>query len=289
METPFTQLFESLLFESFGREIPLLDFQVVAAGMVNTGARLVTPEGIYFVKINTQSEDDFFEAEAKDLEMLSTYLRTPKVYGWGKVQGYAYLLTEAIPESPPAKPALEAAGRQLAAMHQVRHEAFGHPYPNRLVTVSLDNRWKTDGISFMVQNRILPMVGLCLMEEKISLQLYKSIEALCGRLGNLIPEEAPSLLHGDLWTGNLLNGPGPETVFIDPAAYFGFREHELAFTHLFGGFEAPFYEAYLEVFPLEPGFGERVSIYHIHPLLVHVYLFGSGYIAGIERILKRFS
>ena len=287
--TTYQQVFESIFFECFGHDVEILDFSVAAAGVVNTGARVSTSEGVFFVKLNERPEPNFFQSESSDLELLRPFLPVPTVLGHGKSQGYNFLVTDFIDEMPTAKPAFAEAGRHLALLHQQRHNQFGHPYSNYLASVALPNEWKTDGINFLIQNRILPIVGYCLMEEKISVDLYKRIESLCGRLGSIIPQEDPSLLHGDLWTGNLMMGRGNKPWFIDPACYYGFRESELAFTYLFGGFDASFYEAYLELFPLEPGFGERVSIYHIHPLLVHVYLFGSGYIMGLERILKRFS
>jgi protein-ribulosamine 3-kinase len=289
MVTTYQQVFESVFFECFGRDVEILDFSVAAAGVLNTGARVVSSEGVHFVKLNQREEPDFFGSEADDLLLLKSRMPVPKVLGFGKTHGYNFLLTEFIQESPSTKTSFAEAGRFLAQLHRELGTQHGHRYSNFLASVPLDNQWKTDGIDFMVQNRILPMVGYCLMEEKISIDLYKRIELLCSRLGRIIPDEPPCLLHGDLWTGNLMTAPGGKPVFIDPACHYGYRESELAFTYLFGGFDAAFYEAYLELFPLEPGFGERVSVYHIHPLLVHVYLFGSGYIPGLERILKRFS
>ncbi len=285
----FQPLFESILFETFGKEVELIDFSVAAAGQVNTGARIATEEGIFFLKFNELAEEDFFLAESRDLRQIGEFVPVPEVMGTGQTQGYNYLLTGWVEQGPPSPAATETAGRALAGLHRQIHTHFGHPYPNYLASVMQDNRWKEDGIDFLIQNRILPVVGLCLMEEKISLTLYKQIEAFAARMGRLIPEEPPALLHGDLWTGNLLYGGGAAFRFIDPAAHFGLRESELAFTHLFGGFPNRFYEAYLEEFPIEPGFGERIAVYHLHPLLVHVYLFGSSYIPAIQRILTRFS
>jgi len=288
MTSVYLQIFESIFFESFGQDVEIEEFTVVASGVVNIGAKLVTSKGTFFVKLNELEVADFFQSEAADLRLISPFVKVPAVINNGKVFGHNYLITEFIEIAEPQKNTFELAGAQLAKLHLNSSAQFGLDYNNFLSSIPQDNQWKTDGINFMIQNRILPMVGRCLMEEKISIDLYKRIENLCARLGQIIPDEAPALLHGDLWSGNLIANKTSTPIYIDPACYYGFRESELAFTHLFGGFDASFYESYLDIFPLQPGFGERVSVYHIHPLLVHVLLFGSGYIDGIERILKRF-
>lgn len=107
-------------------------------------------------------------------------------------------------------------------------------------------------------------------------------------LPNEFPEESPSLLHGDLWSGNVMPGQQGLPTIFDPAVYYGNREMELAFTELFGGFDQDFYAAYHESFPLSPGFTNRADLYNLYPLLVHVNLFGSSYLSGIDRTLRRF-
>jgi len=106
---------------------------------------------------------------------------------------------------------------------------------------------------------------------------------------DLLPHEPPSLLHGDLWSGNVMAGLSEEPVLVDPAVYFGNREIEIAFTTLFGGFDSLFYEAYQESFPLEKNFEERIDLYNLYPLLVHVNLFGGGYSNSVWTILRRFA
>ena len=106
-------------------------------------------------------------------------------------------------------------------------------------------------------------------------------------LEKYFPVEKPSLIHGDLWSGNIMGGAGGQAYFYDPAIYYGHREMDLAMTHLFGGFPNEFYEAYNSSYPLQPGFQERIDLYNLYPLLVHVNLFGGSYLEQALGILKR--
>ena len=105
---------------------------------------------------------------------------------------------------------------------------------------------------------------------------------------DLLPADQPALLHGDLWSGNVMVGGDGKVCLIDPAVYYGHREIELAFTQLFGGFDHEFYRSYQSTYPLEAGFDQRVDIYNMYPLMVHVNLFGTSYLSGVERVLKRY-
>jgi fructosamine-3-kinase len=106
-------------------------------------------------------------------------------------------------------------------------------------------------------------------------------------LEKTFPVEKPALIHGDLWSGNIMSSAQGNPVILDPAVYYGHREVDLAFSRLFGGFEHSFYQAYEAVFPLEPGFLDRVPVYNLYPLLVHLLLFGKGYLPGIERAVDQ--
>jgi protein-ribulosamine 3-kinase len=113
-------------------------------------------------------------------------------------------------------------------------------------------------------------------------------ERLFHKLDKLFPAEAPALLHGDLWSGNVLCDDHANPVLIDPAVYYGHREMDLAMTRLFGGFDAGLYAAYHAESPLEQGWEERADLCNLYPLMVHVNLFGGGYVAQVEAVLKRF-
>lgn len=288
MVIQYQQLFESIAFQSFGHDVEVLEFNIINAGLLNTGARILTDEGPFFVKLNESTEPDFFEAEALDLELISQWLPCPKVLSHGSVSGHNYMLMELIGENDHPNRNWAKAAHILATLHQQTRPQFGFDRPNYLASIPQKNDWKSNGVVFLAENRILAQAGLCLLNEEIPLSLFKEIEALTYKLDQIIPNEPPALLHGDLWSGNLIFGEQNQPYFIDPASYYGLRESEIAFTFLFGGFEPTFYEAYLEAFPILPGFNERVSVYHLHPLLVHVHLFGEAYVPGIQRIIKRF-
>ncbi|HNE29026.1 MAG TPA: fructosamine kinase family protein, partial [Saprospiraceae bacterium] len=115
------------------------------------------------------------------------------------------------------------------------------------------------------------------------------MEKCCARLGRHVLEEAPALIHGDLWSGNFLCNTDGEPVLIDPSAAFAHREMDLAMARLFGGFDPAFFAAYERAWPLEPGFVERLGIYQLYYLMVHLNLFGEGYLRQVRDILNRFA
>ena len=118
--------------------------------------------------------------------------------------------------------------------------------------------------------------------------ISKKFKVLFGKLQTILPDERPSLLHGDLWAGNIMTTSDGQPCLIDPAVYFGHREVDLAMTQLFGGFDAAFFESYGEVYPLLPGYEERLDLYNLYPLLVHVNLFGGGYGRQVISVLNKF-
>jgi fructosamine-3-kinase len=126
---------------------------------------------------------------------------------------------------------------------------------------------------------------------KLSPAREKSLNQLISLLPQLLPHEnpSPSLLHGDLWGGNVMILADGRPALIDPAVYYGHREVEIAFTQLFGGFSQRFYDSYNAVYLLDKGYGERRLLYQLYPLMVHMNLFGGGYIAQVDEIIKRYT
>jgi fructosamine-3-kinase len=179
-------------------------------------------------------------------------------------------------------------GQSLAEIHSHTQSTFGLSFNNYIGSLPQNNQPIANGFAFFFEQRLLPQAGMAFYNELLSKSTYEALLRLRDRLPDLLPAERPALLHGDLWSGNVMITEDGTPALIDPAVYYGFREADLAHTRLFGGFDSRFYDAYNEAFPLEAGFDERVPIYNLYPLLVHVNLFGSGYVSGVERILKPF-
>lgn len=284
------QLFESALFESTGIPQNIESFEFISGGCINNAVKVVTKQGLYFVKWNVQSLEGMFEAEAKGLALLRSKeeIFIPEVYGWGKHGENAYLLLEFIQSASPRANFWEDFGASLARLHRHSQAHFGLSFNNYIGPLEQQNDYSEDGIHFFIEKRLKPQAGLALYEHKISQSLYDKFIRLFEKLPKLLPQEPPALLHGDLWSGNFMVNQQGAPALIDPAVYYGYREAELAFTRLFGGFQEEFYQAYHREFPLEPNFQERLDIYNLYPLLVHVNLFGSGYLSGVTRTLNKY-
>ena len=181
------------------------------------------------------------------------------------------------------------AAELLAALHATPRPTFGYERDTVIGPLPQPNPEAAGWVPFFRDHRLLFMARKAHREGSVPAALLARLERLAGRLEDYLVEPAhPSLLHGDLWTGNVLVRGNRIAGFIDPAIYCGHSEIELAFTTMFGTFGAAFFEAYESLAPLEPGFHEvRCALYNLYPTLVHVRLFGSSYLAGIERTLVK--
>ncbi len=201
--------------------------------------------------------------------------------------------------------ASESVAESVAKLHKCVAESvsdFGHgvakgvlkPYGFKHDTyigpLVQQNAANASWVSFFRDRRLLAMAGSCLRTGKLSTADHDRIETLASKLESLIPDTPPaSLLHGDLWAGNMLIDGDHIAAFIDPAISYGHSEMDLAFIDLMGGLDPVFFDAYHEHHAIEPGFfEERKALYQLWPLLVHVRLFGGGYVAQVSRILAEF-
>ena len=139
---------------------------------------------------------------------------------------------------------------------------------------------------FFITQRLQPLIKLC--QHYLTLKHFHHFEVLYKRLPEIFNEEKPSLLHGDLWSGNFMCDENESPVLIDPAVYFGHRSVDLAMTTLFGGFHSLFYESYHYYFPLPDNYKEQWKSCNLYPLLIHLFLFGRNYLSQIEQTLEEF-
>ena len=263
----------------------------LGGGDINQVYKLSFPDSQCVLKLNSRDRfPGMFEKEARGLELIgSTGCRVPGVVRDFTEGDHQFLILEYIEEHATNTEYWERFGRRLAAMHSHTSEAFGLDHDNFIGSLHQGNDRRDNWVEFFIDCRIRPLVEAARARGLLSDAQVSGFERLFLRLPGLIPEERPSLLHGDLWSGNLMCGPGSEPVFIDPAVYFGHREVDLAMTRMFGGFDRRYLESYSEAMPLEPGLEERLEIHNLYPTLVHLVLFGPSYLRGIEATLKTFS
>lgn len=226
--------------------------------------------------------------EAQSLGFLSKVggLTTPKVLGVEKT----WLLLEWIETSPVSRDVLEAsAADQLGRLHQVQAGSFGLDFPTRIGGLLQENPRLDSWPQFFAEARLLPMARRARDRGVLSSPTLHALEALASRLGELLrPDPTPRLIHGDLWSGNLLSDSNGVRAWIDPSPSFADREQELAFVRMFQTFGDDFFQRYQETLPIAPGFfEERAEILNLYPYLVHVCLFGRGYLSGVEGPLRR--
>lgn len=187
-------------------------------------------------------------------------------------------------------PAAQAdCGRHIARLHRVAGERFGLDYATVIGPLAQPNPRVDDWLVFFRNHRLLSMAGAAAEAGRLPPDLHRRTQALAERLDTLIvPPEAPELVHGDLWGGNILSAGDRIAGFIDPAIYYGHGEMDLAFITLFGSAGEAFFKAYQEIRPIAPGFfDERRDLYNLWPLLVHIRLFGGSYVSQFEGILAR--
>ena len=226
-------------------------------------------------KTSPGAPPEFFAAEAHGLEWLrgTETLRVPRVLEVGR----DFLLMEHLDSASPASDHDERLGRGLAELHRVGGPP-GLECDNFVGTLSQDNRTSGSWCDFYIERRLRPLL----------LERWRArCERLFAALPAWLPDEPLSRLHGDLWAGNALVGPQGEPCLIDPAVYIGHREVDLAMMRLFGGFGPRVWDSYQEAFPLSSGHQERLPLYQLYPLLVHVHLFGGSYVPQVEQALSR--
>lgn len=244
-----------------------------------------------FVKHGAHAPHAMYEAEAAGLRWLADAdaLRVPRVLAVGQTDGPAFLALEWLDQGTPSPQHDELLGRGLARLHASGAPGFGWRAPGFIGPLEVPNEPTPTWAEFYGRRRLLPLARVAVQRSRLAPAELTRIEHLCERLGDLLgPEEPPARLHGDLWSGNAVVLADGSPALVDPAAYGGHREVDLAMMRLFGGFSERVHAAYEEVHPLAEGADERVALMQVLPLLVHVVLFGGGYVASLRTVLGRY-
>lgn len=270
----------------------------IRGGCIHKAARVDTSMGPVFVKWNHGDSAPLFAAEAEGLERLraTQSLAIPQVLAQlpghrrqpAESHKYAALVLPFIQSTAPQDDYWAQLGRGLADLHRNTQAQFGLEQNNWIGRLPQSNTWTHQLADFWAQARLAPLIQRATEAQLLPKATRRALERLMQQLDRLLIVDSPALLHGDLWSGNVMVGPQGEPWLIDPAVYYGPREAELAFTRLFGEFDPRFYEAYDRAFALNEGWEERVDLFNLYPLLVHLNLFGTAYLGQIESILKRF-
>ena len=288
------------LVDLFGTSVKIAQTDRLSGGDINKayGLTLTTGQHI-FMKANAKDNADFFTAEAAGLQAIADThaIGTPRILCCGTDDGedvgYSFLLLEYIQSAGRRKDYWEVLAQELAAMHKASEPVEGHAQQygfsqnNFIGARPQNNTWSDSWITFFRDQRLAPQFRDA--DSYFSNGDRTKITKLLDNLERFLVEpEYPSLLHGDLWSGNVMCGPDGKAMLIDPACYIGHREADLAMTQLFGGFPPSFYEEYKKAAPLQPGYEERRDLYNLYQLLNHLNLFGPTYLNPVLSIVDEY-
>lgn len=270
---------------------PIIGFQAINGGDINQAFRLETPQLSFFLKYNQYPRGaEMLRTEKAGLEHLAAKdaVAIPKPIIQSTVASYHFLVLEDWSGHQGTQNFWETFGHALAALHQHTQSKFGLFENNFIARLPQSNNYHPSWHSFYWKERLEPLIRQGFEQGLLDRKAVHGLEELEKKLPTLIPETAPSLLHGDLWSGNFMVAPSGQAGLIDPAIYYGHREMDLAMTRLFGGFQEAFYQAYQESFPLDKGWEDRVVLCQLYPLLVHLLLFGRSYRPAVEKVIKAY-
>ncbi len=270
-----------------GQPFDLQDRRSVGGGSINQAFRISDGDRDYFLKLNQASQYAMFEAEALGLrEMAATEtIRVPQPLCWGTAEGSCYIVMEYLPLGNSSSDSWYQMGQDLAAMHRVTSDrGFGWQRDNTIGDTPQKNPWTADWVEFYVEHRLRYQFQLANRRGNFRRQeeLMAAVPAL---LAGHTPE--PSLVHGDLWSGNASVTVDGTPVILDPATYYGDREVDIAMSELFGRFPQPFYDGYDDTYPLEPGYETRKILYNLYHIINHFNLFGGGYASQAQSMIDR--
>lgn len=278
---------EEAISRASGEKFRIADTRAVGGGCINSAYRLSGLGRSYFVKVNDAHRHEMFAAEYAGLQELqqAAAIRVPRPVALGNSGGMAWLVLEDLEMGHGGDS--RTAGERLALLHRRQAPQFGWSRDNTIGSTLQVNRQRKDWIDFWRDQRLGFQLQLA-ASNGFGRRLQRQGERLLDSFHLLIDHDPqPSLLHGDLWGGNIAYLGDGEPVIFDPAVYYGDREADIAMSELFGGFGADFYAAYNDHWPLSPGYAVRKTLYNLYHILNHANMFGGGYAGQAQTMIEQ--
>ena len=281
------------LSDLYGTQVRFVSFRLLGGGCINHALKLCCSVGDFFLKWNAKAPADLFQKEAEGLNEMrlaeNPWLIIPTVIWAREVNDIpGLLLMDYLHSSTTIDGFDERLGRGIAQLHRETASAFGFHHSNYCGLTIQDNTWTDNWADFFAQRRIWVLVQKIRSLRGLTVDELKIYERLMGKIPLLLSHQTvPSLIHGDLWSGNYMftvNGP----ALIDPACYYADREMELGMMHLFGGFSSTVWSAYQNEFPLPSDWEQRIHLYQLYHILNHYLLFGGSYGRQALEIAKEY-
>lgn len=302
MDLEIPQHFDSLetsLTALFGEGVRVAKMNRISGGDINEAFGLMLTDGNYiFMKCNKKENEGFFSAEAAGLTAIAhtEAIGTPNIFCTGTDKGksgFSFLLLEFISGKGRIKDYWEVFAQQLADMHRadtkefVQTGKFGFVSDNYIGETRQLNTGQDSWVSFFRDCRLEPQLRKA--ELYFDNKTIKNTIKLMDNLDKILVEpQYPSLLHGDLWAGNVITGNDNRVWLIDPAVYVGHPEADIAMTELFGGFPGIFYDAYKEAGGLDKDYVYRRDLYNLYQMLNHLNMFGGSYLSSVVNIINKY-
>ncbi|MDQ6964851.1 MAG: fructosamine kinase family protein [Mariprofundales bacterium] len=274
-----------------GRSFVVRQRVKMSGGGVNSTFKVDDGNRSYLVKLNRDRFFHDFEMESAGLSLLrqvGAEVRIPQVVTVGRAQDRCWLVLEYISLRPATDESSAKLGAAMAQIHRSVADQYGWDSDNSIGSTPQVNRRTAQWARFFCQCRLEEQLRL-VEKNRLDVALLRKGELVLKAVDSMLDgyQPAPSLLHGDLWSGNQAVDRHGDAVLFDPAVYYGDRECDLAMTRLFGGIPDAFLRAYHDIYPVDPGFEERMHIYNLYHLLNHANMFGGGYVRQSEKLMDR--
>ncbi|WP_105956112.1 fructosamine kinase family protein [Apilactobacillus quenuiae] len=260
----------------------------VSGGDINDSYLLLADNNKYFMKVQPNRGKKFFEHEAQGIHLLSKAARVPNIIQYGQIDNDGFLIQDWI--NVKVNGNQYDLGKMVAKVHEIHNSKFGLDKNFDLGKIPKNNQWNNSWTDFYINQRLNPLVNMAQKNGLWNKFRQKGYEQLKNNfISNFNKRNiTPSLLHGDLWSGNFMFNEKGLPLLIDPDVFYGDREMDIGITTVFGGFNEQFYQGYNEEYPLEQGWKQRLIYYQFYYLMAHLNLFGETYGFAVDNILDKF-